>query len=151
MKSDNWLTYCCSFVDRDMFMRYRGGGVGHRVTREAMRCLLNDRDVLDKQPFTFEHDHQPFEEGIDDDVPMDDSSSGKESEDDGSEMEDVDGGDGTQLIDNKLGDEMEEYGYSGLDQVLDDDEGDDKVSGNEDALGPEDGEDPDDEVGHAEL
>ena len=66
-------------------------------------------------------------------------------------MEDGDGGDGTKPIDNELRDEMEEYGYSGLDQVLDDDEGDVEASGNEDALGPEDGEDPDDEVGHAEL
>ena len=132
-------------------MRYWGGGVGHRATREAMRCLLDDHDALDKQPFTFKHDCQPFEEGIDDDVPMDDSSSGEESEDDGSEMEDVNGGDGTQLIDDELGDEMEEYGYGGLDQVLDDDKGDVEVSGDEDALGPEDGEDPDDEVGHAEV
>ena len=116
-----------------------------------MCCLLDNRDVLDKQPFTFEHNCQPFEEGINDDVPMDDSSSGEESEDDGSEMEDVDGGDGMQLIDDELGDEMEEYGYGGLDQVLDDIKGDIEVSGDEDALGLEDGEDPDDEVGHAEV
>ena len=125
--------------------------MGHRVTCEATCCLLDNHDILDKQPFTFEHDHQPFEEGIDDDVPMDDSSSGKESEDDGSEMKDGDGGDGMKLIDDKLGDKMEEYGYGRLDQVLDDDKGDVEVSGDEDALGPEDREDPDDEVGHAEL
>lgn len=31
------------FVDRDMFMRYRGGGVGHFATREAMKPFLLDR------------------------------------------------------------------------------------------------------------
>jgi len=137
-------------------MRYWGGGVGHKATHEVTQCPLDDHDVLNKQPFTFEHDCQPFKEEIDDDVPMDDSSSDKEesdeeSEDDGSEMEEVDGGDGTKLIDNELDNEMEEYGYGGLEQILDDDKGDIVVSGNKDALGLEDREDPDDEVGHAEL
>jgi len=36
-----------------------------------------------------------------------------------------------------------EYGYTGLDQTLDENEGDAEISGDEDALGPEDGEDPD--------
>jgi hypothetical protein len=29
-------------------MRYRGGGVGHKATREATRCVYEDRDPLDK-------------------------------------------------------------------------------------------------------
>jgi hypothetical protein len=36
-----------SFVDRDIFMRFRGGGIGHRTTHEATQCFLNDRDLLD--------------------------------------------------------------------------------------------------------
>lgn len=36
------------FVDRDMFMRYRGGAVGHKSTRNATHCVFNDRDPLDK-------------------------------------------------------------------------------------------------------
>ena len=36
-----------SFVDRDMFMRFRGGGVGHKSTNEATRCAYEDRDVMD--------------------------------------------------------------------------------------------------------
>jgi hypothetical protein len=35
------------FVDRDMMMRYRGGGVGHKSTRDATDWFLNDRDRLD--------------------------------------------------------------------------------------------------------
>jgi len=37
--------------DRDMFMRFRGGGVGHKSMRTEMRCLLDDRDELDKRGF----------------------------------------------------------------------------------------------------
>lgn len=47
------------------------------------------------------------------------------------------------LIDDELGDKMDEYGYSGLDQVLED-EKDTKVSGDKDALGSEDEENQDD-------
>ena len=39
-----------------------------------------------------------------------------------------------QLVDDELDDEMDEFGYSGLDQVLDDDEG----SGDENARGLDD-------------
>jgi hypothetical protein len=34
------LTFVYSFVDRDMFMRFRGGGIGHS-TRDAT-CLLEE-------------------------------------------------------------------------------------------------------------
>lgn len=37
----------CRFVDRDMMMRYRGGGVGHKSTRNATNVFLKDRDPLD--------------------------------------------------------------------------------------------------------
>jgi hypothetical protein len=30
-----------------MFMRFRGGGVGHKSTREVTKCVYNDRDPLD--------------------------------------------------------------------------------------------------------
>ncbi|KAJ3482617.1 hypothetical protein NLJ89_g12128 [Agrocybe chaxingu] len=41
--------YGAMFVDRDMFMRFRGGGVGHTSTREATDHLKQDRDCLDLQ------------------------------------------------------------------------------------------------------
>ena len=44
------LTYkfVSRFVDRDMFMRYRGGGIGHTSTRGTHQSLLDDReDVQD--------------------------------------------------------------------------------------------------------
>ena len=84
-----------------------------------------------------------------DDLSSAEEESGEEGENDGSEVEDGDVGDGEQLIDDELGDEMEEYGYSGLDQVLNDDEEDAEMFGDEDGLGPEDREDPTDEPGDA--
>jgi len=138
-------------------MRYRGGGIGHKSIREATRCLLDDHDALDKQEFTLEHDCNLFDEGAegsDDDVPMDDSSrseeeSGDESEGGELEMEDIDPTCSEPLINNELGDEMEEYGYSGLDQVLEDE--DTEVSGNEDGMGAEDGENPDDRLEYGDF
>ncbi|KAF6741116.1 hypothetical protein DFP72DRAFT_834947 [Ephemerocybe angulata] len=47
MNTDWNYFYVNMFVDRDMFMRYRGGGVGHKSTRRATDFFLNDRDKLD--------------------------------------------------------------------------------------------------------
>ena len=141
-----------------MFMRYQGGGIGHKSIREATLCLFDDRDALDKQEFSLEHDRNLFDEeaeDTDDDVPMDESNSsdeesGDESESEELEMEDIDPACSEHLIDDELGDEMDEYGYSGLDQVLEV-EDDAEVSDDEDALGPEDGENPDDGLKYGEL
>ena len=122
-------------------------------------CLFNDRDALDKQEFNLEHDRNLFDEeaeGTDDNVPMDDSSSsdkesGDESESEELAMEDINPACSECLIDDELGDEMDEYGYSRLDQVLEVDSDDAEMSGNEDALGPEDGENPDDGIEYGEL
>jgi len=66
------------------------------------------------------------------------------------EMGDIDPTLSECLIDGELGDKMEKYGYSRLDQVLGDEDA--HVSGNEDALvGLEDGENPDNEFEYREL
>jgi hypothetical protein len=41
------LKAAARFVDRDMVMRYRGGGVGHKSTRDATDFFKSDRDALD--------------------------------------------------------------------------------------------------------
>ena len=66
-------------------------------------------------------------------------------------MEDINPACSECLIDDELGDEMDEYGYSGLDQVLEVNSDDAEMSGDEDALGPEDGENPDDRIEYGEL
>src|ERR1700677_883308 len=34
------------FSDRDLFMRYRGGGIGHLATRQCNKTLLADKHTL---------------------------------------------------------------------------------------------------------
>ena len=134
-----------------MFMRYQGRGIRHKSIHKTTLCLFNDHDVLDKQEFSLEHDHNLFDEEAEDtdnDIPMDESNSsdkesGDESKSEELEMEDIDPACSEQLINDELDDEMDEYGYSRLDQVLEV-EDDAKVSGNEDVLCPEDGENLDD-------
>ncbi|KXN81816.1 hypothetical protein AN958_03734 [Leucoagaricus sp. SymC.cos] len=44
----DWLCYYVNiFVDHDMLMRYRGGGVGHKSTRNAVDTFLDDIDPWD--------------------------------------------------------------------------------------------------------
>lgn len=177
-------------------MRYRGGAVGHKTIRNETKCLLDDRDKLDKIPFVLESEReQEFHRGsedvemdrgdIDDGEDEDEDGDGDENEnndemeaystDDGevrgestdgtdSGAEDVEddesdqgeddetgsnddmdmiidpGSISTLLADDELLDEMDEFGYSGLDQVVEDEghEEDDDLA--DDALGAEDGE-----------
>lgn len=144
-------------------MRYRGGGVGHKSTHDATKCLLEDRDKLDKGSFTLEYDRHEQEAGEGEesrvsDASMDESSASEPDEeigsedDEGSDTEDValDQGD-AQAIPDELGDEMDEYGYTGLDQVLDDSDEEGEVSHNEQLLDREDGEVLDDPLEYADL
>jgi len=131
-----------------MFMRFWGGGVGPKSTHKVTRCLLDDCETLDKEPFTLKNDSDPFQETGENDVPMEGTSNSEgdesdESSEQGSDIDSVGGRDDEPLIVNELADEMDEYGYTGLDQTLDKNEGDAEISGDEDALRPEDGEDPD--------
>jgi hypothetical protein len=43
-------------------------------------------------------------------------------------------------VDDEVADEMDEYGYSGLDQVVDEDDENEEVNEDTYAFGPEDGE-----------
>ncbi|KAF8896765.1 GMC oxidoreductase-domain-containing protein [Gymnopilus junonius] len=52
------------FVDRDMMMRFRGGGVGHKSTRAATDFFKQDRDKLDvKKPSEVEEEEE--DDGMD--------------------------------------------------------------------------------------
>ncbi|KIM56240.1 hypothetical protein SCLCIDRAFT_1147209 [Scleroderma citrinum Foug A] len=133
-----------------MFMRYRGGGVGHKSICEATRCLLDDCDKLNSQPFTLQGNHEsPFAEDAEDsgndDILMDESRDPEEggSDEDEVEMDNIDLEHVPQLIDDKLKDKMDKYGYNGLDQVLDNVEEDAEMPNDEDTLAPEDLEDAD--------
>ncbi|KAI6152506.1 hypothetical protein BKA82DRAFT_4457721, partial [Pisolithus tinctorius] len=57
-KDEDWDWYYINmFVDRDMFMQFHGGGVGHKMTHEVTCCLLDDQDKLDNALVTLEWEH----------------------------------------------------------------------------------------------
>ena len=109
--------------------------------------------MLDAQPFTLEHNCDSKESSdmstdeLDDKSDETQESGSSDEEDDirdsnSQEQDDPDldleatlGEDMTsrQIIDNELVDEMDEYGYTGLNQVLDSD-GDAEASGEEDTM-----------------
>ena len=55
---------CCvfRFVDRDMFMRYRGGGVGHKISWSFNRVLLQRDTVQDDEEEEGEEEEEEEEE-----------------------------------------------------------------------------------------
>jgi len=87
-------------------MRYRGGAVGHKSTREATRCLFNDRDPSDHAterteaadlqdgglPREHEEDINSDEDGEEEEVD-DEGDEVDEGEDEEEDDEDRDGGD----------------------------------------------------------
>lgn len=110
-----------SFVDRDMFMRYRGGGVGHRVLwplREIMRAVGHTRakhqakrkeDHGEDSDMMDEGDELQQEVEYDDDIEVD----GPEGADGAQKMEEDEGEAG--LTDEEdevaIADEEHDYGY----------------------------------------
>ncbi|ESK83951.1 hypothetical protein Moror_7523 [Moniliophthora roreri MCA 2997] len=71
------------FVDRDMFMRYRGGGIGHS-TRDATHFMEEDARHSDKPLPKYNSDTGEL---LSDDEEMgDDGSEGDGSEDDADEI-----------------------------------------------------------------
>ena len=101
-----------SFVDRDMFMRFRGGGVGHKSTNEATRCAYEDRDVMDTT--NYEPDDSDDEEAAfeDDSDQTSDEDEGNPSDLGESESE-SDGSDDSDLDADPL-DEYEAEGFAGF-------------------------------------
>jgi hypothetical protein len=97
-------------------MRYRGGGVGHKSVCKVTRCLLDDRDSLDKVPFTRDSEKNRIAQSSDGEM-MEDADS--EEEEEATEVAD---GSGIpfpteQLIDDDVADEMDGFRYTGLNQI----------------------------------
>lgn len=105
------------FVDRDMFMRYRGGGIGHKYMREVEEKYENmslERVHGDSQPKASQkntdiHGTRSGGEGFNTPNPPAESTDGNQS--DGT-SDDVDGGGPeTRDGDSADGDESEDEGY----------------------------------------
>ncbi|KAG0695610.1 hypothetical protein DFH29DRAFT_879939 [Suillus ampliporus] len=112
--------YVNHFVDRDMFMRFRGGGVGHKMTRDLDELLrsdgasVDDGDVEDfvvTEPTDDGDIDGEVDEGEDEDEDSDqDSDEDSEGENDGEEEDKVRADEGEELDDDVLAQE----GYGAL-------------------------------------
>jgi hypothetical protein len=92
-----------------MFMRFRGGGVGHKSTNEATRCAYEDRDVMDTADY--EPDDSDDEEAVFEGDQTSDEDDGNPSDLE-SESE-SDGSDDTDIVADPL-DEYEVEGFAGF-------------------------------------
>ncbi|KAM6494731.1 hypothetical protein JOM56_009354 [Amanita muscaria] len=71
--SRNWTQFYVNiFPDRDMVMRFRGGGIGHKTIRDAVNVFLQD-----KHPIDIAIDEQVSE---DEREPMDEDETGEDEE-----------------------------------------------------------------------
>jgi hypothetical protein len=135
-----------SFVDRDMVMRYRGGGVGHTSTREATDWFLKDRDLLDaesKQARAADSHNTPM------DADQGDGEGEGERGSEQDENEDEAVNENEEIKEDEIDEEMD-YGYILDEEELDGSEEEDPPGPEgelaDDALGAEDGEEVEDEL-----
>jgi hypothetical protein len=74
--------FSLSFLDRDMFMRFRGGGVGHKSTSQATQFAYDDRDMMDANDYESNDsddaetasEHEPTDDDQDNHSPHSDES-----------------------------------------------------------------------------
>ncbi|KAH7921017.1 hypothetical protein BV22DRAFT_1107414 [Leucogyrophana mollusca] len=109
--------YVNMFVDRDMFMRFRGGGIGHKATRGWDDFLQNDGGTKQEQ---------------EDDVVLPQADGGNDVEDEEDELEGQEG-------------EREEDDDGGGDEDNDDDD-DDDADDDGVGIQADDGEELDDDI-----
>ncbi|KAF6742517.1 hypothetical protein DFP72DRAFT_830415 [Ephemerocybe angulata] len=128
--------YVNIFVDRDMFMRYRGGGIGHVTTRAATNTLLGDRDDEDLS-------RRSPDSSDSSDVEMDGSSEDGEGVVDDEVLDDVLEVDNEELLDDEGWEDIDDGELSQSDEELNEDDMADLEEGFD--LGAEDGEDNEDE------
>ncbi|RXW16536.1 hypothetical protein EST38_g9319 [Candolleomyces aberdarensis] len=147
-KDVDWnFFYVNIFVDRDMFMRYRGGGIGHVDTQAAVDVWLKDRDKLDAertekelQRYTVDtadedEEMEPGDELEEEGVPMqiDDDDESVRSEEVGEPLPEA-------LAEGLLLEEALDYGFEFGGEQSDGEDEEHGIEGLEENWGVEDGE-----------
>ncbi|KAL6308250.1 hypothetical protein BKA93DRAFT_822458 [Sparassis latifolia] len=119
---EDWQFYYVNmFIDRDMFMRYLGGAVGHKG---ASVSPTEDNDGMDIDDDESDDDNQSVDSRVQD----------EDEDEDEDEHEDEDEG--------PIAQEKDDYGYDISDDEEDEEgAGDEGIDHEEEDLGPEDGED----------
>ncbi|KAF8890440.1 hypothetical protein BD779DRAFT_1438607 [Infundibulicybe gibba] len=112
-ETDDWMNYyVMMFVDRDMFMRYRGGGIGHVMHNRQQPPDLDQVEESDDIDMAVFGDEEPAVNTDDLADPDSDDDSVGNPED--SELEtDDESGDSDSESDGD-GDSVDDYGFSGL-------------------------------------
>ncbi|GBE82982.1 hypothetical protein SCP_0500250 [Sparassis crispa] len=119
--SDWQFYYVNMFIDRDMFMKYLGGAVGHKG---ASVSPTEDNDGMDIDDDESDDDNQSVDSRVQD----------EDEDEDEDEHEDEDEG--------PIAQEEDDYGYDISDDEEDEEgAGDEGIDHEEEDLGPEDGED----------
>jgi hypothetical protein len=100
------------FVDRDMFMRYRGGGVGHKVTRTWDEFLQSDGARIAEEEEDLVVEEQEDEENMEvEEHEVDEDEEEESEESDGEEdLDKVEADEGEELDEDILAQE----GYDAL-------------------------------------
>ncbi|KAF8425401.1 hypothetical protein L210DRAFT_3421315, partial [Boletus edulis BED1] len=111
--NSDWAYYYVNmFVDRDILMRFRGGGVGHRATRDWDEFLFQDagRAVVDEDTVMGDSAAAALD--------SDDEASGDEAEEWAGIMQDREGETETADGDDLAGEESEESENEDPDRVI---------------------------------
>ncbi|KAF9551569.1 hypothetical protein CPC08DRAFT_738298 [Agrocybe pediades] len=143
---EDWDRYFIgSFVDRDMFMRFRGGGVGHKTTREGNTdFFLSDRDQEDLDRRAKRLGSKDFKGAEQEPARADEADRVEDEElelEESLNLRDAISELLEEMDEEQLIDEMMDYGY-GLDHALETLEGDDGESSGDE--GDSESEDEDD-------
>jgi len=122
-----------------MFMRYRGGGIGHQLPRDATELTEKD-DGWEDTP-----DDEDTEVPENDPELRQDICENKEI--DGGNMEVIDADDDEEIEEERDSDEEADYGYKSAGEAEEEEEEEEEAGEDEcedEGLGAEDGEDPSD-------
>lgn len=142
------LILLLSWVDRDMFMRYLGGGIGHQNQAERWTLSRGDEDVDDDDTDI----DSPPEEDIDIDEDPEDDTQLQGLRELAIEMSSLPAGDDHDDItsDNNSDSDLDENEGSDEDELFPDD---DEDSGEDEELdfGPDDGEADEDDIGFGDF
>lgn len=147
------LKHFLSFVDRDMAMWFRGGGVGHKSTREATDSFLTDRHGLDIHAAMDNAEGEDSDEDLcDEKGPSNEEHHLNNEERPAADMGDqdmeagdyVDSGDEVEEGERE-NDDGEEEDWEDESELEDEPEGDEGDI-TDDALGPDDGEVDEDDI-----
>jgi hypothetical protein len=133
-------------VDRDMFMRYRGGGIGHQLPRDATELTEKD-DGWEDTPDDEDTEVPENDPELRQDIRENDEIEGGDTEVIEKDLELRQDDDDEEIEEERDSDEEVDYGYKSAGEAEEEEEEEEEAGEDEcedEGLGAEDGEDPSD-------